>query len=465
MENRFSQTIVADTNARYLGVPIDMLMEKAGEGIAKALLKKYGKDKTYGFVCGLGNNGGDGFAGARHLANLGVKSVCVYLVGRPGDIKSSSALAHWENLKKMGQKVEILADISAKDVQQADVSVECLLGSGFKGKLHKRFHDIIVRLTRQKTKIVAVDVPVPGYKYDFSISMAYPKTDDAVIVDVGMPKEVELFTGPGDIKVLDVPKSDSYKSQNGELLVYAGSEQFHGAPEMAIKAASKIIGSIFFYTNPENRELVLDLKKGINEFIVCNDNSLEKYARYANAFLFGPGLEENLPTKGIISALLREFPEKPAILDAYAISVAREKDLLKNKILTPHRGELRHIFGEDISKKVGKEALEGRLKRFAVENQCYIILKGSIDILFSKEGDVVFNKSGNQGMAKGGTGDVLAGILGALLTKNDPWIAMRAATFINGKAGDNLFEKFGYNYSATDLITEIQSVIKWGIEY
>ncbi|MBD3363228.1 NAD(P)H-hydrate dehydratase [Candidatus Dojkabacteria bacterium] len=471
IQDPFKRTKILDTNARYLGIPIEELIEKAGKGIAKELCKKYGKTKSYNFVCGLGNNGGDGFAAARNLAELDVEKIRVYLIGRVNKIKSKAALKHWKKLSNSkyveNEVIKLKSDAYSKDIVQADISVECLVGTGIKGKLHKRFHDVIVRLTKQKTDIVAVDVPVPGYNPKFAISLMYPKVDKAKVVNIKIPKEAETYTGPGDIKILEVPKENSYKSQNGELLIYGGSHQFHGAPLMAMKAASKLVGSVFFYTNPENREVANKVKTELDEFILINDNDLEKYANYADAFLFGPGLEGNLPTKAIISSLLRKYPDKPTILDAYAISVASEKQLLKNKILTPHRGELRHMFGDNkyLRKYNTPKILEGRVKRFAVENECFIILKGHTDVLFHKEGTIALNKTGNQGMAKGGTGDVLAGILGGLITKNDIWISMRAASFINGKAGDNLRKQIGYNFSATDLIPKVQEVIEWGKNY
>jgi NAD(P)H-hydrate epimerase len=469
MDN-FERTIITDTNAIYLGVPIDKLMEKAGEGIAIELVKKYGKNKSYNFICGLGNNGGDGFSAARHLAKLGVGLISIYLIGRVGDLKSSAARTHWEKLKNSKYAsdgiVTIISNASAKEITQADVSVECLVGTGIKDTLYKRYKDVVTKLTKQKTKIVAVDVPVPGYKHDLSISMLYPKTSDAIVIDIGMPKEAELYCGPGDVKVLEVPNENSYKSQNGELFVFGGSHQFHGAPIMAIKVASKFIGSVFFYTTPENRAYVNKIKSLFQEFIVTDDNNIERYAGFADAFLIGPGLEENLPTKAIITQLLEKYKDTPTILDAYAMATACEKpELLKNKILTPHRGELRHIFcNEPVSNLKGK-GLEGKLKRFCIENGCYIVLKGSTDILFNTNGEIALNKTGNAGMAKGGTGDILVGIMSALLTKNEPWQSMRAATFINGKAGDNLAKKVGYNFSATDLIKEAQEVTKWAQDF
>lgn len=469
-ENIINKTLIIDTNARYLGIPVGKFMENAGREIAKALIEKYGKECSYNFICGIGNNGGDGFVAARYLSKYGVNEVSVYLIGRIVEIKSKAALENFEKLRDISQ-IEVKTDVVTKDIEQADVSIECLIGSGIKGKLHKRYRDVVTRLTKQRTKVASIDDPVPGYRPDFVISLIFPKMNEKldpkgkqVVVDIGVPKDVELYTGPGDVKVLNLPFKDSYKSQNGELFVYAGSRQFHGAPFMAIKAASKLIGSIFFYTNPENRELIEKMKLGIQEFIVLDDNHVEKYAEYANAFLFGPGLEANLPTKAIIYELLRKYPERPVILDAYAIAVAKEKGLLKNKILTPHRGELRHIF-ENINSSSVKGGMEGKLKRFAVENECYIILKGHTDILFSKDGEVVLNRTGNAGMAKGGTGDILAGILGALITNNDIWTSMKAACFINGMAGDRMFEKYGYNYSATDIIPEIQKVIRWANEF
>lgn len=460
----YKKTISVDANAAYLGISVEELMEKAGKGIAEQLIKKYGKENSFSFVCGLGNNGGDGFVTARYLHESGVKEIKVYLVGRITDISSKSASVNFEKLKDTG--IHVKTDVTSTNIEQSDISIECLLGTGIKGSLHKRFKDVIVRLTKQKTKIVAIDAPVPGYSPDFVISLLYPKTNDSddkqVVIDIGIPKEAELYTGPGDVKVLEVPDFDSYKSQNGELFVYAGSQQFHGAAIMTVKAASKLIGSIFFYTNPENRELVNGMKMGLEEFIAIEDNQVERFAEYSNAFLFGPGLEVNLPTQAIVGELLRRYPDKPAILDAYAISVAKDKGLLKDKILTPHRGELRHIFGEESGyKKLSAEGIKGKLRRFAIENECYIILKGHIDILFHKNGDIALNRTGNAGMAKGGTGDVLAGILGAFITKNDIWTSMRAACFVNGIAGDNLYKQVGFNYSATDIIPEIQKVIQW----
>jgi NAD(P)H-hydrate epimerase len=104
--------------------------------------------------------------------------------------------------------------------------------------------------------------------------------------------------------------------------------------------------------------------------------------------------------------------------------------------------------------------LEGNLRRFAKESGAIIILKGHTDYVFDYNGEVKLNKTGNPGMAKGGTGDILSGLAGAFITKNDPLLAAQAAIFINGLAGDLAYEEFGYNFSATDIVPFAQRGVK-----
>lgn len=463
------KTKIIDVNAKFLGIPTETLMKNAGKGVADELIKKYGKEKSYNFICGLGNNGGDGFATALELARSGVKKINIYLLGFSEKIKTDVAAQMWKELEESiyvkNGTIKFIENTTSGEIEEADITVECILGTGIKGGLSKKYKEILSVISKQETKMVAIDSPVPGYNPDIVLSLGYPKAKDAIVIDIGIPERAKKFCGPGDVKVLLEPKSTSYKYQNGELLVFGGSDKFHGAPLMAIKVASKLIGSVFFYSTPENRELTTSFKVDVAEFIALNDNNLEKYAEYAGAFLFGPGLEANLPSRAIIKELLKRHPKKPTVLDAYAITVAKEKeDFLKDKIITPHSGEIRHFF-EDKEIPKNPKKLEKVLIDFAKKHECYIILTGKRDLLIHKNGDVAYNDTGNQGMAKGGTGDILAGLIAALITQNDPWVAMRAAAFINGKAGDNLYYKYGYNYSATDLITEIQKVIKWCKEF
>lgn len=462
-KSNFIKTTVLDTNSKYLGIPIIELMKNSGKAIAKELIKKYGRDAKFAFICGLGNNGGDGLATAKKLSKKGIKST-VYLLGAEQEILTEEAKEIFQD-NKNDKNIRTITSATEKDIKKADVFIECVIGTGIRGKLKTSVTKINKKVNSFGTKKVAIDVPIPGYKPNLTICLDYPKTNDCVVVDIGVPKKAKRHAGPGDVKALWEPKPDSIKYQNGEILIYAGSRKFHGAPLMAIQAASKLVGSVFYYTSLENQEIAKHLKLEIPEFIALTDNDLEKYAEYANTLLCGPGLEANLPTKSIIKGLIKKFKDKTAIIDAYAITVAKDKEkLLKDNIITPHVGELRHFFPEGEIPE-NKREIEKRLRDFAIQNKCYIFLTGKTDILFHKNGEIAYNEIGNQGMAKGGTGDVLVGIMAGLLAKNSPWLAMRAAAFINGMAGENLYQKYGYNYSATDLIDEIRHVIKWCKEY
>lgn len=465
MFDLFAKTRVLDANARWWGIGIDVMMDRVGQEAAKYILSKFQNKKTISIICGLGNNGGDGLATARYLIKDFKGTLNVYLVGRESDIKSEPTLDNYKTLKELSKKYKNLMlkqDTFSEDIEPADVVIEAILGTGIKGRVHKRFGDILRKLARMKTIKLAMDYPAPYYKPDTVLSVEFPKTKNSEVLKINIPEEVYSYVGPGEIKELYTPAKDSYKYQNGELFVFGGSDTFHGAPLMAIKAASKFVGTVYFYTTPGNRSILNDLKSEVCEFITVEDNDIEKYANYADAFLIGPGLKDNLINRALIKELFNMFPDKGKVIDAYAIAMAPQ-DKLKNCILTPHRGELRHIWKDQTPFMTRR--LEGNLRRFAKETEAVINLKGNVSILFNNDGEIKFNKTGNQGMAKGGTGDILAGITAAFLTKNEPWLAVQSGAFINGLAGDLAMKDFGYNYSATDLIPYIQRAVKDAIEF
>lgn len=484
----FKESKIKEVNARYFGMSELKMVNNAGKALAqrvKELIKseaskkpsfKKTSDSDYiiSIICGLGNNGADGISCVLELLKTQgsrLKVQC-YIVGRSQDFKTPEIAIKFKELKKYKKtgknkaSLSIFTDSFAKDIKEGDLIVESLLGSGIKGSLRKRFSDITSKIKRSRSYKIAIDSPAPGYKPNKTLSLITAKQKSAEILDIGLPKEINTFVGPGLIRFLYEPGKDSYKRKTGELLLFGGSELFHGAPIMALKAASKFIGGVFFYTTPENRELINKSKITLQEFIACKDAELEKFANYSNVILAGPGLEDNLVNKALLTHLLNQYPDKTFVLDAYAIAMVNPKQNRQNKrgfgncILTPHRGELRHIFSDN-----KLQGLEGKLKRFCIENKCHLVLKGSTDVLFNTLGEVRFNKTGNPGMAKGGTGDILSGMIAALACKNDPWEALQAGTFLSGLAGDLAKEKFGLNFSATDIVPFLQGAYKWAREY
>lgn len=462
MIDLYQQSIINDTNSRYYGFNSDKLVEQVGSSAAKLLVSKYGLKHSFAFVCGLGNTGAIGITAARHLAKLGAASVRVYLAGRSNDLKTSAGSKAWQKL--LHDKIEYSQDIFGKDIEKHEIFIECLLGTGFNGKLYKRFHDIVFRLTRLKSKIVAIDNPLPGYKWDYAISTGYPKTEDSVVIDIEIPEKVLRYTGPGEMKIIKVPRKHSYKTQNGQVLIIGGSEKYIGAPQLAAKAAANYAGLTYLYSPTE-----LDLSMAEPaEFILVSDSDLHQTIEQVDTILIGPGLAENYVNETLINSILRDFPTKTFVLDSKAIVMA-DKNLVSicgKVIMTPHRGELSYIFAKSDQANLSKhKSLEGQLRRYAIKHHCYINLKSSVSLLFGADAEFKFNTSGNAGMAKGGTGDAMAGLTAAFATRNDPWIAMSAAAFINGLAGDLAAQELGFNYSVNETISFQQKAMQLCYEF
>lgn len=455
------QTILYDANAIYYSYPIDKLMERAGQGIAQVLVKKYGRNKKVGFFCGPGNNGGDGFTAARYLSGpptsqskalrAGKCHPEVYLIPSKEKIRTKESRKNWKLFK--GQKKD---NIKAKDISNHfDVVVECLFGTGLSGRVKEPYAQVIKKLNRLKGKKVTIDLPAPGFKPQLYISMMFPKSPKAEVVDIGYPKWLEEKIGPGQVKVLHQPSPESHKGDNGKLLIVGGGQRYHGAPLLAAKVASKIVDLVYFSSVPENNEIINKMKSKLCEFIAVPRTLVLNHVSKVDAVLIGPGLGANQESKKLTNELLKKYPKKGFILDADSLKVVDKKLLNKNCIVTPHQREFKSLFKKTASKQT--------VKQMAKRYGCVIALKGKTDYVASSS-ELKINETGNAGMTKGGTGDVLAGLIAALTCKNDLYLAACAGVFINGLAGDRLKKKVSYYYNASDLINEIPKAIRWSLD-
>ena len=288
---------------------------------------------------------------------------------------------------------------------------------------------------------------------------------------------------PENLKKLYIPSPDSHKGQNGKLLLIGGSHLFHAASLWALQIASRIVDMVFYSSVPENNLIVEELKKDFRNGIIVRRDDIESYAKEADCILIGPGmlraegkefkddelsLEEinKLEDEGeqsyyLTKYLLQRYPDKKWVIDAGALQmldVAWLKQLKGKVILTPHILEFENLF----KLKPTQENIE----QMAKEHKCIILVKSKEDIVCgpfdSAQGEIrcVRISGGNAGMTKGGTGDVLAGLIAALATKNELWLSATAGAYFNKKAGDALFEKVGYYFNASDLADQIPQVMK-----
>ncbi|WP_456326020.1 NAD(P)H-hydrate dehydratase [Palaeococcus sp. (in: euryarchaeotes)] len=479
---KIEDVYIWDINAKWLGISPFQLMENAGAGVAKIIEEKFGKNLKVAIFCGTGNNGGDGFVAARHLSFE--NNVTLFLVGDEVKIRSEEAKHNWEILKKLDfVKIKVLKDssqIKALGLKGFDIIVDALLGAGTKGEPREPIRSAVEKINEYsgKAKIVSVDLP-SGYpsnvrvNCDFAVTFQWDKEEyegfERIIAKIGYPKELYHLVGPGDAKFA-LRKKGEHKGQNGKVLIIGGSENYFGAPYLASKAASYLVDLVYLAMPEESAgrindpDLILRPVKGKN-FSKEHLEEVLALAEKADAVAIGMGIGLSEETKEFVREFVKHC-KKPMVIDADALKViAEDLSVLKGKpfVLTPHAGEFEILFGEKPEGSLEKKAKLVTEK--AREINGTILLKGAYDII-SDGKTWKYNKTGNRGMTTGGTGDVLAGIIGALLALgNDPFRAASVGAFLNGLAGDMVKEEMGENFTALEVAKKVPLAVKWVMEF
>jgi|Deesub1362A_J573_1020465.scaffolds.fasta_scaffold00057_82 NAD(P)H-hydrate epimerase len=469
------QTKIIDLNSAYLGVPTERLMDNAGRAIADVIKDRIDlRNKKVLLFCGTGNNGGDGFAAARYLADAGAR-VYIYLAGKTP--KSREARKYYE-LAKKHEGIFILEDVDT----EADIIVDALLGTGVKGQLREPVKSLVEKINSSNAFKVSIDVPSglntdtgEGFCVNADLVVALHKKKKGlekfktVVKDIGIPTEAESYVGPGDIIVnLGKREKESHKGDYGRVLVIGGSELYYGAPILSALGALNSGADLVFLAVPEcnfhvTRTFLPDLivRKYSGEFL--NSGAVDmiiELAEECDSIVIGPGLGMREETAVAFLEVLKRL-KIPVIIDADGIKALKSNtDVLKkgNTVITPHSGEFRILTGENLQGSLEKK---GRVVgQWAKKLSCTILLKSPIDII-SDGKTVRYNSTGNPGMTVGGTGDVLAGVLGSFIAQGlNIFDAACCAAFINGFAGDELYKTKGYAFNASDLATEIPYSLK-----
>lgn len=464
---------VLDMNASYLGVKAIQLMENAGRAVAEVASQLFPSKKLL-FLCGTGNNGGDGFVAARYLAR---SKPVIILAKPPQEIRTDIARRNFLRAKK---KCRILRPDSVDmEIEKADVIVDALLGVGFQGELKEPYRALFKRINASKKPVIAVDVPsglgtrlavkptVTVTFHDKKTGMSKENSGKIIVKDIGIPKEAELFTGPGEFLYYPVPESESHKGDNGRLLVIGGGP-YTGAPTLAGMAAYRIGVDLVRIATPKKTYPIIAsyspnfIVHSLGEDILTMDDfrSVLKLTGLVDAVIIGPGLGNSRKTKEIIREVVRNC-SKSLVIDADGIEAVSEN--LKvlgghDGVITPHRGEFFQLTGCRLSDDMDEKLT--RVKEYASKLKFTLLLKGKIDII-SDGKRTKMNRTGNAGMTVGGTGDVLAGIVGGLLAKGmEPFNAARLGAFVSGYAGDLAFLEKSYGLLATDIVEKIPEVLK-----
>ena len=470
-----------------IGVPSCVLMERAALACAMEVIKE--ADRTVGAkrilcVVGSGNNGGDGAACARILS----------LKGYSADLCVVGSEEHFT--KDMREQMQIcrnlgIREISGEEIGGYDIYVDCIFGIGLSRNVQGRYADVIEAINRENAFVVSADIPSgihadtgavmgcavqadvtvtmqlkkaglllnPGAKYAGRVTAAEIGICDRY--GLGDGPEIHAL-GPDDAELL-IPerRSDGNKGSFGKILIIAGSRGMCGASYLSALAALRAgAGMVKIIAPEENREIlqtllpeaILGLYSSIESAVAAADAGFS----WADAVCMGPGLGMSDLSKEVVLHVLA-FCELPLVIDADALNIIAGMEvfpeiLSKRVYLTPHLMEMERLTRLPV--RVLKEDPVRHALHFSEETGAVILMKDARTVIACPDGRIFINCSGNSGMATAGSGDVLSGILTALIGRGcDPDKAAALAAFIHGEAGDRAMERFGPDYmNASDII-------------
>lgn len=446
---------IIEKNSELYGITQEILMENAGKRVAE-FVKSLNPLRIL-VLCGHGNNGGDGYVAARYLKESGLE-VKVYVVKEP-----SSPLAI-KNMRKISEELIV----NTLELEKYDVIVDAMLGTGLKPPLKEPYRDIVEKINREYSGIVvSVDVPT-GIGTDCQIRADYTVTfhkikegmnenicGKIIVADIGIPAEAEIYTGPGELLLYPIPPPDSKKGDRGIVTVIGGGP-YVGAPVLSALAAYRTGCDLVHVITSER---IYGVVASFSPSLIVHP-LFDKFEDYdyslpkCNAVLIGPGLGFSESIRDKIIEFLKTC-ELPLVIDADAIKALKNNLKVisgKRVVITPHRGEFKYISDMEPNVK--------NAEKIAEEHSITILLKAPVDIITDGK-RTKLNRTGNAAMSVGGTGDVLAGIVAALLSKGlDPFDAARLAAYMSGRAGDLAYKEKFLGLLPMDVVEKIPKVLK-----
>jgi NAD(P)H-hydrate epimerase len=499
------------TNA--LAIPSIVLMENASRSIFNSILRniKASVDNV-GIVCGKGNNGGDGFAVARHFLN-NEYNVRVISLGGEDELKGD-ALTNFRILKNLlidYPQSKIIIYESNKDLTALDdceIVIDSMLGTGSRGELAEPYKEIVNKLNQLNTFRVSIDLPTGldlenslgdvVFNSDLTITLSEYKTGlfyGKGYTNCGVIEKGYIGIGDEYYKKLSVQNyliepEDAYfgipskdldvnKYSAGKVLVIAGSSGMPGASFFTTNSVLKSGAGSCFLATPQSIKLLAQQKIDSAIVVDYDDNNLgfispynlkeiEDKINWADVIAIGPGLGRANETIETVLEILRNYKTKKFVIDADAIFALANNEYkkinLKGKILTPHHKEFANLLGIELSEL--KKNLLNLSRNFTSEFNCWLVLKGAPSIIFNPDGEAFINSSGNPGLAKFGSGDVLTGIIAGFISQtSDVEDSLISSVYIHSLSGDLLLEeKTEYGYTASDLMENIPNAIKFIID-
>ncbi len=483
----------ADTAAiQNLGINSLELMETAAKALAEAAKDHMGGGFSAVVFCGPGNNGGDGVGAARLLREIDSVTVRVFLVGDRGKMTPDTR----DMERFLVESGGVLEDFRADDAEivslteHAAVIVDALFGVGLSRPLTGDALAAVRLMNRSSAPVVSADIP-SGVSADtgavlgeavrarctVTFSMAKPGhyiepgcvcAGELRIVDIGIPDALlersacGVYAIHGEDLRLPVRPRLSHKGDYGKLLILGGSVGYSGAPSLCARAAVRagaglvylgVPMDIYDITAAKNDEAMpFPLPSGRNGRVAPGawDAARQRFMD-SSVCVIGPGLGRGEGTVELTRNVLKNA-DIPVVVDADALwALSQEASLLDEAaclmVLTPHEGEFARMLGRPVEDRL-RDALD-----FSSRHGCALVLKGHRTICAFPDGKAYVIDAGNPGMATGGSGDVLAGVIGAMLGQMTARRAVVTACWLHARAGDIAAADVGeYALAAGDII-------------
>jgi NAD(P)H-hydrate epimerase len=473
------------------GTPGEVLMERAGQGVAGSLERAWGSSLALRVLvlCGAGNNGGDGFVAARALSERGATVQVV--VCAPRESVRGDAATMLERYEAAGARAAFPADeaalaacVAARDAW--DFVVDALLGTGANGEPRGLVsaacrHANVLR--GRGARVLAVDLPTGvsaddgqaaagAVHADLTITFAHPKRGhylwpgralrgELEVVDIGALPPSRAGVSPAALanarelaRLVPVRDARAHKGSVGSVLVIGGAPGMSGAVVLAARAAARAGAGYVRAAVPASlgdtiaAQLVGPMVFGFGEdehrsLTTSALPALLAEASRAGAVALGCGLSRHEHAAALARELATRL-EKPLVLDAdalWALSPAADRlvPALRlapaPRVLTPHLGEMQRLTGQPAAELEARriDAARGWAQRWGA----VVVLKGAPTVVGAPDGRASVNPTGSPALATAGTGDVLAGVLAALLAQGlAPFDAARVAVYVHGRAGE-----------------------------
>ena len=475
------------------------LMERAAKTLTRAIMEQWTTQTPVVVFAGPGNNGGDGLAMARMLAEQGYH-VSVFLFNTTGKLSEDcdKNRRRLQECRKVKAFTEVVEEFDPPKLSADTLVVDALFGTGMNKPLAGGFASLVKYINQSPAFIVSVDMPsglmtednsynvraniikadqtltIHQRKLAFLFPENQPFIGDLRILNIGLSEEGAeridahfTMLDEGDVsKCLRPRDAFAHKGSMGTAMIMAGSYGMAGASILATKACLRSgVGKVVAHIPRRNNDI---MQISVPEAIIEADPD-EKYfteatdTSDADAVCIGPGLAQQESTAIALISQIRRT-SVPIVLDADALNILANhrawlQQLPAGIIMTPHPKEFDRLNGSPCTDSYERLA---RARSMAEQLKGYILLKGHYTALCKPDGRVVFNTTGNAGMATAGSGDVLAGIITALLARG--YVQAEACSigmFLHGLAGDLAADELGQeSLTASDIINYLPQAFR-----